>query len=226
MEQITYFSEKPNSIHFEQNKKNKNRVWMRKNITEEFFSSPDGESSQWKANEVYFETNEPLDIIQSNFDDWYSVGKNWSNSDVAIEFNKMKEDRISSFSKACEDTIYSGINVQLSDGKFYHFSLNTKDQINLASLQVLSDSGLEEIPYHADDELCKFFSAEDFSKITKAATEWKIYQTTYFNSLKNYINAITSIDELNKTYYGMIIPEEYSSDVLKTLSVDLNNYFA
>lgn len=226
MQRISYFSQKPESIHFEEfHNEFPNRVWMRKNIKEFFIEDTNGSISQWSADEVYFETSQSLSEIEDNFDSWYEVGKEWDNSKESINFNALKEEKIEEFSRECEEKICAGVDVTLSDSKTYHFSMTKEDQINLISLQSLLMSGSENVPYHADNELCVFLSAEDFSTITKAATEWKIYQTTYFNSLKNYIEAITNIEELNKTYYGMTVPEEYSSDVLKALSVDLNNYF-
>ena len=43
------------------------------------------------------------------------------------------------------------------------------------------------------------------------------YQTTYFNSLKMYINGMTDKDDVLNVKYGVEIPEGYQSDVLKLL---------
>ena len=43
------------------------------------------------------------------------------------------------------------------------------------------------------------------------------YNTTYFNSLRDYINSVTTEKELSKIKYGIEIPEEYQSEVLKSL---------
>jgi len=75
------------------------------------------------------------------------------------------------------------------------------------------------IPYHADGEECMFYSAEEINKIIETATNLKIYQTTYYNSLKTYINALETIEEVAAVEYGIPIPEEYKSDALKILEM-------
>lgn len=80
--------------------------------------------------------------------------------------------------------------------------------------------GATSIPYHAKDELCKFYSAEDIALIIETATQFKTYHTSYFNSLKNYINSMATIEEIGAVEYGINIPAEYQSDVLKELVVN------
>jgi len=45
----------------------------------------------------------------------------------------------------------------------------------------------------------------------------KNYNIAYYNSLKAYINALETIEEIAAIQYGTSIPEEYKSDVLKVL---------
>ena len=78
-------------------------------------------------------------------------------------------------------------------------------------------SGETNIPYHADGELCKFYSPEDIMKITEGATNFKTYQVSYFNSLKAYIESMSDIESISAITYGVQIPDEYMSDVLKSL---------
>ena len=73
------------------------------------------------------------------------------------------------------------------------------------------------IPYHADGEEVMFYSAEEIQEIIDTANAFKIYHTTYYNSLKNYINSLETIEEIAAIEYGVDIPEEYQSDVLKAL---------
>ena len=44
-----------------------------------------------------------------------------------------------------------------------------------------------------------------------------MYHTTYFNSLKHYIESLDTIDAVANIQYGVEIPETYQSDVLKYL---------
>ena len=73
------------------------------------------------------------------------------------------------------------------------------------------------IPYHADGEEVSFYTAEEINELIAAANNFKIYQTTYCNALKTYINTLETIEEISAITYGDEIPEEYKSSVLKTL---------
>ena len=54
-----------------------------------------------------------------------------------------------------------------------------------------------------------------FSKTT--ATQFKTYQVSYFNALKAYIESMTDIETIGAVVYGIEIPAEHQSDVLKVL---------
>lgn len=140
----------------------------------------------------------------------------YENPDVTIEY--VREMKIVALSNACNKVIESGFDVTLSDGSSYHFSLTTQDQLNLLSLSAMIAAGATSIPYHADGELCKYYTADDMANITAMATAHKTYHTSYYNSLRNWVNALSTIEEISSIQYGMIVPEEYCSDVL----IDLN----
>lgn len=124
---------------------------------------------------------------------------------------------ISAMSEACAAAIIGGVDVVLSDGETYHFSLTLEDQMNLMSLQALLDAGAETVPYHADGQDCRYYDAEDFHTITQAATTWKMFQESYFNSLRGYIQSLESEEALEAVQYGMEIPEAFQTDVLRQL---------
>ena len=75
------------------------------------------------------------------------------------------------------------------------------------------------IPYHADGEECIFYTSDEINLIVETATNLKIYQTTYYNSLKNYINALETIEEIAAIEYGIPIPNEYKSDALRMIEM-------
>jgi len=81
----------------------------------------------------------------------------------------------------------------------------------------MAANGMESIPYHADGEICRFYTAEEITTILAQATAFKIYHTTYYNALKNYINSLDSIEDIAAITYGVELPEEYQSEVLKSL---------
>ena len=126
-------------------------------------------------------------------------------------------------SRSCFEVITNGIDVELSDGNTYHFSLTVEDQLNLITISSMISEGQSTLPYHADGEQCVFFSADDMLKVIETATNFKTYHTTYFNSLKTYILALETIDEIKSVYYGVDIPEEYQSPVWKEIGGNANN---
>lgn len=135
--------------------------------------------------------------------------------EVTLDF--VKASKIAETSAVCNKVIETGIDVVLSDGETHHFSLTTQDQLNLITLSSMIAAGETMIPYHADGELCKYYSVEDISTVMDTATAYKTYHVTYFNSLKVYINASDSIDGVSSIQYGVEIPEEYQSDILKAM---------
>lgn len=134
--------------------------------------------------------------------------------ETSIEF--IKASKITEMSYYCRTTIEDGFDLELR-GEMHHFSLDTQDQLNLISLSAMAQTQ-EYIPYHADGESCIFYTAEEMGKIIEAATAFKIYHTTYYNALKGYINSLNDIGEIAEIQYGIEIPEEYQSDVLKALA--------
>ena len=137
----------------------------------------------------------------------------------------LKNAKISEMNYCCNNEIKQGVDITLSDGNTYHFSLAVQDQLNLIALNLMISEGETSIPYHADGEACRFYSDEDIKQIIKATTQFKIYHTSYFNSLKMYIDSLNDISTISEVKYGMEVPSDYQSDVLKhlkTIGVDFN----
>lgn len=135
--------------------------------------------------------------------------------DITLEY--VRDMKIASLSNACNKIITDGFDTILSDGEVHHFSMTIQDQLNLITLSTMVASGESVIPYHADGELCKGYSAEDISTIIATATEFKTYHVTYFNSLKLYVSSLDSITAVSGVEYGTEIPEEYQSEVLREM---------
>ena len=133
------------------------------------------------------------------------------------DIEQIKKAKISELSKLCNKAIVDGFDVTLSDQKVHHFSLTTNDQLNLITLSTMLASGENQIPYHADGELCTFFSPADVNAILKGATALKTYHTTYYNSLKHYVDSLESLDDIGAVYYGMAVPDEFQSEVYQYL---------
>lgn len=138
-----------------------------------------------------------------------------ANEVITVEF--VKSSKISEMNSACNKAIVKGFDATLNDGETYHFSLTTQDQLNMITLSELVEMGENSIPYHADGELCKFYSAEDVKVILKGVREHKTYHVSYFNALKAYVESLSTIEEIRYIEYGVEIPEEHQTDVLKSL---------
>lgn len=133
--------------------------------------------------------------------------------DITIEY--LKAIKIKQLSAQCRLTIENGFDLELR-GEIHHFSLNTQDQINLINLNIMAQTQ-SLIPYHADGEAVIFYTNEEINEIVETATSFKIYHTTYYNALKEYVNTLKTIEEIAAIEYGTPIPDEYKSDVLKML---------
>lgn len=140
--------------------------------------------------------------------------------DEALTIEYIREAKISQMSNACHNIIQAGFDVVLSDNETHHFSLELEDQIKIQALAMKALRGDSLLAWHSDGELCKFYSASDIMIIYSELEKIQTYHTTYFNSLKNYINSLNTIEEIAVIEYGAEIPIEYQSEVLKYL---LNN---
>ena len=160
---------------------------------------------------------EEISNVTNDEDTYYQEDDNVVDSDSIITLDYLKTQKIKEMSYYCNQAIVNGFDVELSDGRTHHFSLTVQDQLNLITLSSLAASGVDNIPYHADGELCEFFSVNDIQMIVKAATELKTYHTTYYNSLKLFIQSLVDRDDVANVIYGANIPDECKSDVLIAL---------
>ena len=140
----------------------------------------------------------------------------WGNPEPQSDFNRMLSEKITMLEEDCRSTIFAGVDVDLSDGT-EHFSLNYEDQINLTALASKMTQKSSQIEWHPDDQnvQCKYYSVEDMTKIINALMYHKTYHITYLRDLRIYVRTFTKESDLQNVYYGMEIPEEYKSEVLK-----------
>lgn len=129
----------------------------------------------------------------------------------------VRTSKIQEMNKTCNKVITDGFDIVLSDGLTHHFSLEITDQLKISKLNDRANNGQELLPYHADDEVCKFYSSDDIIAINTKMEYVIEYHTTYYNSLKTYIQSCSTIQEISDIYYGVDIPEEYQSEVLVVL---------
>lgn len=172
----------------------------------------------YTASQVYFQISNEIatkDDIINNFDYWWEKGKDLKNNELADSFGiqPIKESKLKEISIACENTIYNGIDVELSTGT-EHFSLTEKDQINLFGKKMQLLAGVEKMEYHEDGQPCRYFTPEDMQKIVDNAMFFVSYNTTYCNALNMWIKSCTKPSEIENIYWGAEIPEEHMNEVL------------
>ena len=118
---------------------------------------------------------------------------------------------------ACKTAITDGVDVELPSGT-EHFSLQETDQINLTTAYNAVQSGLSSYPYHADGKLCRMFTADEISAISKASIAHKLYHTTLCNHLLTWIRRIESVEELQTIVYSPdVLPSDLADNMVKIL---------
>ena len=115
--------------------------------------------------------------------------------------DSVKAEKITEIKKDCEDYIYAGTSVTYADGAKEHFTYNLADQSNISEMFTAVMAGATEYPYHADGEICKIYTKEQIVAIYGTLSLFKTEATTYHNSLKAQINAMTDIDAISATKF-------------------------
>jgi hypothetical protein len=128
-----------------------------------------------------------------------------------------KKTMIRQLSSICKNKITAGFEITLSDGETYGFKLTTEDQLNLLIIENQINAGMKTFVYHATNLPCKLFNKEDMVRVVNAFKSFTLYHTTYFNAAKQYINTLTSIDNINKFVYGMDVSEVIEDPILKQI---------
>ena len=113
-----------------------------------------------------------------------------------------KAEKIAEIKKDCEDYIYAGTDVTYADDTTEHFTYTLADQSNISEMFTAIMAGATEFPYHADGEICKVYSKAQIVTIYGTLSLFKANITTYHNSLKAQVNAMTDADEINAVKFG------------------------
>lgn len=191
-------------------------------------------------NDLSYISAEIIEISQDEYDALKKAVESCENIDVSepvqkepelpelnlaeeVTIQHIKDKKISEMSKMCNAVITKGFDTALEDGEIHHFSLTTQDQLNLITLQAMIQSGQSLVPYHADNESCRFFSAADIQTVLTGATNHITYHVSYFNALKGYVNSLDDIKKVDAIKYGEEIPKEYQTEVLQYLTIMINN---
>lgn len=108
---------------------------------------------------------------------------------------------------ACSAAIYAGIDVNGA-----HYSLTEHDQTEIMAQLETVKGGAAKVPYHADGELCRMFTAEEFTAVATAAINHIFYHRTYCNHMNAWIKRAT-IEELPAITYGADLPADLAESM-------------
>ena len=124
----------------------------------------------------------------------------------------------------CDALVINEINKSLTD------KINTFKNINknitkmIAGSKVVTAKASTSVQVFTNSEInkalgvtnpCIYYCVEDIQKLIAAAMGFVKYNTTYCNSLNVWISKETNAQTISEMYYGMEIPEEHQSEVLK-----------
>ena len=99
--------------------------------------------------------------------------------------------------------------LELSDGSTESFTYTLADQANVSEMFTAVMAGATEYPYHQNGGDCKMYSAQDIVKIYSALSGMKTGQITYQNQLKQYVKAMTDMEDVYEVSYGQELTGEY-----------------
>lgn len=115
--------------------------------------------------------------------------------------------KLAEISAACQNAVYAGVDATDTKGT-EHFSLTLPDQTNLSASVEAVAQGAASVPYHADGQLCRQFTADEIKAVYAAAKAYIMKQTTLCNHLNVWIRRCTSVDEVNAITYASTLPDD------------------
>lgn len=118
---------------------------------------------------------------------------------------------------ACSNVIKSGI-----DYNGEHYDLTDEDQINMLAWSSIAQNG-SSVPYHSSGNPCRIYSSEEFLGLVNASTQFKTYQLTYCNLLKQQVSEMKDSDTVNAVEYGIThLNETYQAIISQLLGERTN----
>lgn len=131
--------------------------------------------------------------------------------------DQAQTEKLAELRASCNETIVNGCDVTLSSTSG-HISLTNEDQINLTNVAASIEAGMTEYLYHLDGQLCTMFSAADILVMAKAATEHKLYHTTYYNHLAAWVRRCETVKDVEAIAYGSELPEDLAANMAAILA--------
>jgi len=194
-------------------------IILRQNIQQtEVQSQSAGEKEcelRWECDEAQtrYDGVVTADAVARQFGYWWSVATKSADDAVTAK----RKAKLEELSAVCHATILNGVDVQLSDGDYHHFSLEAEDQSNIDSMFMAVVLGATCYTYHADGESCREFSREDIVLLYVAYKSMITQQTAYYNALKAWVER-SDPSTLTQIIYGCALPDELNTQYINTLT--------
>ena len=125
------------------------------------------------------------------------------------DINEAKTVKHTELSEACQSTIYNGATITLSDGSQQYFTYNEHDQTNIFEMYSAVKAGATQYIYQAQDGSCMVYQAADIITIYSTLAALKTSTLTYYHQLTDYVDTLTSIDDINAVTFGQELTGEY-----------------
>ena len=149
-------------------------------------------------------------IIKPDTEAWES----WKQSRT----KQLKQEKITALSAICEQTIYNGLELELSAGK-ERFEYKGKDQTNIKAMFDAVVFGATCYPYQSEDGNCRVYNAQDIITLYTSLEGLRTAQLTYYHQLKDLVNTLETAQGINAVTYGQPLEGEYLQHYNKMLAV-------
>ena len=128
-----------------------------------------------------------------------------------LEANKLsdvRQEKLAELSQACNQAINAGTQVEVSTG-MEAFTYSLDDQANVSEMATAVTLGADGYLYHANGGKCRLYNSPEIVTMYVALSTLKTHHLTYHNLLKQYVNSLTSTQEIQAVKYGQDLTGEY-----------------
>ena len=138
--------------------------------------------------------------------------------DIPVDIEQLKQAKITELSATCEQTIYNGLELELSEGT-ERFEYKDKDQTNIKAMFDAVVFGATCYPYQSEDGNCRVYTAQDIITLYTSLEGLRTAQLTYYHQLKDLVNTLETVEEINAVTYGQELEGEYLQHYDEMLAV-------
>ena len=138
--------------------------------------------------------------------------------EIPVDTKQLKQTKVNALSETCEQTIYSGLELELSEGT-ERFEYKDKDQTNIKAMFDAVILGAQKYPYQSEDGKCRVFTAQDIITLYTSLEGLRTAQLTYYHQLKDLVNTLETAEEINAVTYGQPLEGEYLQHYNEMLAV-------